>query len=258
MPQMILAANWKMHHTLGKAREFVRELLRAVPELRESGEPAVVIFPSSPHLETVAEEASTTRIQVGAQDCYVAEAGAFTGEVSPTQVLDTGATCVLVGHSERRHILGDGDDLVGRKLRAAIACGLRVFLCVGEKENERLAGRSEAVVEAQLATALAESQAFTAENLVIAYEPVWAIGTGRNATVADAEEMTRCIRARLVDRLGKEEGEAIPILYGGSVKPGLLAGYLESGSIQGALAGGASLEPSSFSALYREMKPNED
>ena len=254
MPEMTLAANWKMHHTLTKARDFVRELLATLPELREAGEPAVFIFPSFLHLAVVAEEAEGTRILVGAQDCYVAEAGAFTGEISPTQITDTGATSVLVGHSERRHVLGDDEQLVAQKLRAALTHGLRVFLCVGEKEDERDTGRSEAVVMAQLSSALTKCEDAGSENLVIAYEPVWAIGTGRSATVADAEVMTEAIREQLHHLLGTDIGREIPILYGGSVKPGLLKPYLANELIQGALVGGASLEPSSFAELYREMK----
>jgi len=254
LPEMILAANWKMHHTLDKARGFVRELLQQLAELRKPGEPSVVIFPAFPHLAAVAEEAEGTRIQIGAQDCYIREEGAFTGEVSPTQIADTGASCVLVGHSERRHILGDSDELVAQKLTAAIAHGLRAFLCVGETEDERASESSRSVVEAQLESALTASDEITAGNLVIAYEPVWAIGTGRHATVADAEEMTAVIRAKLIQRLGAQSGQEIPILYGGSVKPGLLAGYLASGLIQGALVGGASLKASSFASLYGEMK----
>lgn len=254
MPQRILAANWKMHKTLTESQVFVQELVDLLPGLVKpgAGDIRVMIFPGFISLTTVVAAARDTTIRVGAQDCFTEPSGAFTGEVSVPQLKDAGATTVLVGHSERRHKLGEDEETVAAKLRAAVTGGLTAILCVGELESDREKGESYDVVARQLESAIGGPSSGNPRTLVIAYEPVWAIGTGNNATITDVDEMARHIREKLGALLG-ETGREISILYGGSVKPGTLAGYMSIGDVSGALVGGASLEPESFAALYREM-----
>jgi len=229
MPQRILAANWKMHKTLTESQVFVQELVDLLPGLVKpgAGDIRVMIFPGFISLTTVVAAARDTTIRVGAQE-------------------------VLVGHSERRHKLGEDEETVAAKLRAAVTGGLTAILCVGELESDREKGESYDVVARQLESAIGGLSSGNPRTLVIAYEPVWAIGTGNNATITDVDEMARHIREKLAALLG-ETGREISILYGGSVKPGTLAGYMSIGDVSGALVGGASLEPESFAALYREM-----
>jgi triosephosphate isomerase len=255
MPQRILAANWKMHKTLTESQVFVQQLVELLPGLVKpgAGDIRVMVFPGFVSLSTVVVAARESTIRVGAQDCYVEPSGAFTGEVSVPQLKDAGATAALIGHSERRHKLGDGEELVAAKLKAAVTGGLTSILCVGEVEGERETGASYDVVARQLESALSRLSNANPRTLVIAYEPVWAIGTGNNATISDVDEMARHIREKLIGLLGDAVGREISVLYGGSVKPGTLAGYMSVADISGALVGGASLEVESFAALYREM-----
>ena len=256
MPKQILAANWKMNKTLTESQEFVAKLAELIPGLAKpgAGDIQTIIFPSFISLHTVAIAARDLTTRVGAQDCYFEPAGAFTGEVALPQIKDAGGTAVLVGHSERRHVISEDDDLIAAKVRAVMNAGMLAILCVGETEDERGEEQAQVVVARQLATALQDAGEISERRLAVAYEPVWAIGTGRNATVMDAEEMGIFIRDRLIELIGEAHGREISILYGGSVKPGNLAGYVTAREIDGALVGGASMEADSFAALYREME----
>ncbi len=256
MPKLWLAANWKMNKTGSEGQAFVGRLVEQIPGLVKpgAGEVQVLIFPGLISLQSVATTARDTTIRVGAQDCYFEAHGAFTGEVSLPQIKDAGGSAVIVGHSERRHVLGEDNRFVAAKLRATINAGVLAVLCVGELAKERDAGDAQRVVDEQLETALASRAGVTERTLAVAYEPVWAIGTGRSATVPDVEEMAVFIRERLVEYIGEERGNEVAIMYGGSVKPGNLSGYMSVWDITGALVGGASLDADSFAALYREME----
>jgi len=174
--------------------------------------------------------------------------------VSLPQIKDAGGTAVIVGHSERRHVIGEDEEMTAAKLRAAVNAGMLAILCVGETEHERDAGAAHEVVARQLAIALRDAGEITERRLAVAYEPVWAIGTGRNATIPEVEEMSVFIRERLGELVGAARAGEVSLLYGGSVKPGVLSGYVRLNDVNGALVGGASLEPESFAALYREME----
>ncbi len=239
----LIAANWKMNTDAGSARDLaasVLEGLASTPVERD-----VLFFPPSLFLEAVVNavsSSSATRVGVGAQDLHHEARGAFTGAISAPQIASTGAGWALVGHSERRHVFGDGDETVGLKLQAALRAGLTPVLCVGETLEQREAGQSSAVVAAQLRAALAGVAAGT--ELVVAYEPVWAIGTGKTASPALAQEMHAALRAELPDPGWR-------VLYGGSVKPANAAELLAQDDIDGVLVGGASLEADSFLSIIR-------
>ncbi len=255
MFRKILAANWKMNKSLAEAEQFIDRLLSELPELKkpESNTVETVIFPTFVHLVPLVLKGKETAISFGAQDCYTVAEGAFTGEVSVTQIKDVGAKAVLIGHSERRHKFGEDNALVAEKFKAVIKGGLTAFLCVGESLEERKEGLSYSVVEDQLALPLFNAEQVNSSNLVIAYEPVWAIGTGDNAEPHDVDKMADFIRDWLANHFGETFSSEIPILYGGSVRPGILADYLRSGKVQGALVGGASLDAMAFVKLYKEM-----
>ena len=241
----IVAANWKMHKTVREAVDYFRRLLELVP-----ARPPVelVIIPPATLLWVAQKHLGGSVVGWGAQNAYPEPQGAFTGEVSVVQVADLGARYLICGHSERRHIFREDDELVGRKLRAALEGGLIPILCVGETLEERQAGRAWGVVEGQLAAALADLSPEDASRLVIAYEPVWAIGTGVPAQPQDAQEMAAHIRDWLKERFGRTGGR-IRIQYGGSVKPENARDFLTLPDIDGALVGGASLDPDKFWAI---------
>jgi len=238
----IIAANWKMHKTAREAVDYFRRILELVP-----GKPPVelVIFPPATLLSLAQKHLEGTSIAWGAQNAHPEPKGAFTGEVSVTQVADLGARYLICGHSERRHKFGEDDTFVARKVQAALAGGLVPILCVGEILEERRSGRAWEVVERQLSTALADVSLPAPERLVIAYEPVWAIGTGVPARPEDAQEMAAAIRGWLAERFGRA-GRSIRIQYGGSVKPDNAPDFLPLPDIDGALVGGASLDPDNF------------
>lgn len=240
----LVAANWKMYKTRAQARAFVEGFL---PRLT-ARDVDVVICPPFLAIETVVGLVGGHPVAVGAQDVYWEEEGAFTGEVSPVMLVEAGCHYVIVGHSERRHLFGETDGQVARKLRAALGHGLVPILCVGETLEEREGGRTEDVVGHQLESALADLPAPAGE-VVVAYEPVWAIGTGRNAEPADAAAVAAFIRGSLARYLGGERASRIRVLYGGSVKPANIGGFAARPEIDGALVGGASLDAASFAAI---------
>jgi triosephosphate isomerase len=248
MRQKFIAGNWKMYTTAATARELASAVVRG---LGAESRVAVAVCPPFPYLLPVAEVLRGSPVALGAQDVYCETEGAFTGEVSPAMLLDVGCRYVIVGHSERRHILHEDDQFINRKVRAALAAGLHVILCVGETLAEREGNRTEAVLDAQLSGGLAGLTADRLADLVIAYEPVWAIGTGRNATPEQAQDAHAFIRRRVGQMFGEKAASALPIQYGGSVKPENAAALLGQPDVDGALVGGASLKADSFLAIVR-------
>jgi triosephosphate isomerase len=244
----IVAANWKMHKTAAAVAGYFDAFDSAAPAPRVGVE--VAFFPPFPVLEAVVRAARVRAdASVGAQNCHWEPEGAFTGEVSAGMVAATGARRVLVGHSERRQLFGETDETCGLKLRAALAAGLDPMLCVGETLEERERGSARAVVLRQLTRAADDLGREEAARLSIAYEPVWAIGTGRTAAPDDAQEMHAAIREILAALSSPATAEATPILYGGSVKPDNAGDLLGQADVDGALVGGASLDPRGFAAI---------
>jgi triosephosphate isomerase len=246
MSTTICAANWKMHHGPTAAGEFLDRFLASYEPLpgRE-----VWLFPPAVSLEGVARRiAGQPSLRVGAQNAHWEAAGAFTGELSPPMARDAGATALLVGHSERRHVFGETDADTERKVRAALEAGLVPVLCVGEQLEEREAGNTLNVVHRQLG-AVGDLGADDLAGIVVAYEPVWAIGTGKNATPSDAAAVHAAIHEWLQER--GVARDTVPVLYGGSVKPGNAAELLGEPAINGVLVGGASLDPESWQAICR-------
>jgi len=242
----IVAGNWKMYKSIDEARAYFAALSSvAAPD---PDKVRVVVFPNYVVLGAL-EGHVPSWVALGAQDVAADAEGAFTGEVSPAMIRSAGATYVLIGHSERRHIIGESADLLRRKLLSALDGSLLPVLCVGETLDERNAGRVEDVVFGQLDSALRGVDVQDGDQLTVAYEPVWAIGTGVNATNEQIEEVHHLIRGHLVSLLGEAVGTRVPILYGGSVKPGNFAAIAALPSVDGGLIGGASLKPEAFAEL---------
>jgi len=236
----MIAGNWKMHKNLAEARDLAREIVQgAGRETRVE----VVLGPPYTALAAVAAEIYGSNVKLCAQDTFWEEKGAYTGAIAPGMLADVGCTYVIVGHSERRHQFGDDDEAVNRKVHAVLAAGMRPIMCVGETLGEREDGRTFAVVETQVLNGLAGFPAAAHERLVIAYEPVWAIGTGKTASPDQAQEVHNLIRNLLADTLGTAD---IRILYGGSVTPDNAADLMAQPDLDGALVGGASLQAASF------------
>jgi triosephosphate isomerase len=247
-----VVGNWKLNKTIAEALALVTELKNQLGAVKGV---AIGVAPSFTAIHAVAKRLEGSAIATCAQDCHWEASGAWTGEVSAAQAGDAGATWVIVGHSERRQFFGDTNDIVGKKARAVLAAGLGAIVCVGESLAERDAGETLAIVDAQLASGLVGIDATAADKLVIAYEPVWAIGTGRTATPAQAQEVHAHIRKRLAEQLGADAANAIRIQYGGSVKPANAVRLLSEADIDGALVGGASLEAADFIAIVKAARP---
>ncbi len=242
----IFAANWKLHLSPDEARVFVARFLSLVPP--RTGR-TIAFFPTAVSLEATARAlVGRQDVTVGAQDVHWEPRGAFTGATSPVLAAGAGATAALIGHSERRHVFGESDSDVRRKLVAVLAAGLWPFLCVGETLAQREAGTTDQVVVGQLKAACEGLEAAEVARLVLAYEPVWAIGTGRNATPEDAAAVHAVLLRALIN-LG---GPAVPVLYGGSVNPGNARALLTRPEIHGVLVGGASLDPDKWAQLIAE------
>jgi triosephosphate isomerase len=244
----IIAANWKMHKNLSEAAQFVKEFLPKVAALDHVD---IVICPPFTALGAVGWALADVKgkVALGAQNMYKEDHGAFTGEVSPAMLKDVGCGYVILGHSERRTIFGESDQLVGEKVTVAFAYGLTPILCVGESLQERESGQTDFVNRRQLLAGVAGLTAEQAAQLVVAYEPIWAIGTGKNCAPADAQATMAAIRTVLAEKFGPAAAQAIRIQYGGSVKPGNIGDYMALPDVDGALVGGASLEPASFAAI---------
>ena len=241
----LLAANWKMYKTPAEARDFVTTFLKnPLPEKAE-----VAVFPAAIGIPAVLDAAKGSALKVGAQNIYYADEGAFTGEISASMLVSAGATHVLIGHSERRQYFGETDELVNKKLHTALRYKLTPIVCVGEHLEQRENGETEAVLRRQTSRALSNIDAAQAAPVVIAYEPVWAIGTGKTATPQIAAEAHAVIRHEVAQLLGRTTSEAMRILYGGSVKPDNAKELCTQPEIDGALVGGASLDPASFAKI---------
>ncbi len=241
----LLVANWKMNKSMGEAQDFCQEFLPLVKNMEKVD---IVICPPYTSLYIVGQMLNASSIKLGAQNMYPAEKGAYTGEIAPFMLKDAGCTYVIIGHSERRQVLGETDAEINRKMQFALEAGLIPILCVGETLAERESNRAEEVVAAQLAVNL---QGINSAPLVIAYEPIWAIGTGKNAGTDDAGAMCSFIRNNLEKLLGAGAAAITPILYGGSVNETNLGDFLQVADIDGALVGGASLEAASWLKLVR-------
>jgi len=247
MRRPVVAANWKMHKTIREAEAFVDAFLPRVAGLRAVD---VVLAPPFPALAAVGRRLAGSAVALAAQNVNPEPQGAFTGEVSAPMLVELGCAYCIVGHSERRSLYGESDAFVARKAAALLEHGIRPIVCVGETLEQREQGRTAAVVREQLAGSLASLPGERGADVVIAYEPIWAIGTGRTATPALAQEVHALIRAALGERFGAT-AERIRIQYGGSVKPDNAAALLAEKDIDGALVGGASLEPDGFAQIAR-------
>ncbi len=243
----VIAGNWKMHNGPAATDDFFRAFLAAYPPHADR---SVLFFP--PALSLAAASVAVRErpdIMLGVQNVYWEPKGAFTGEISAPMARDAGAAFALAGHSERRHIFGESDQDVARKARAIFEAALTPVVCVGETLDERRAGRVEEVILRQLDAILEALTPAQAAELLVAYEPVWAIGTGVNATPEDAAAAQGTLRRRLEERLGQDAAAGVPILYGGSVKPDNAASLLAAHDVDGLLVGGASLDPAGFARI---------
>jgi triosephosphate isomerase len=240
----ILAANWKMNKTIEETERFLADFLPKVPETG----PDVVICPSYLSLRAAVEHSAQSRARVAAQNMHEEPDGAFTGEVSAPMLVELGVDGVILGHSERRQYFGESDEALARKVPAALRAGLEPILCVGENEAQRDSDETEGILTRQIEADLSEVPDDQLRDVVIAYEPIWAIGTGRTATTEQAQEACALIRGLIETRSG-DAAAAIRILYGGSVKPGNAAELVALADVDGALVGGASLDPGDFAAI---------
>jgi triosephosphate isomerase len=247
MRRKVIAGNWKMNGTLGETEQLIRALLAGDSK---SDRALVVVCPPFTALQTASKLLAGSHIAVGGQDMSCHDKGAFTGEISSAMLLTAGATFVILGHSERRQYHAETDQLINAKAGQALAAGLTPIICVGETLDEREGGRTEAVVGKQLDGTLAGFTADALKKMIIAYEPVWAIGTGRTATPEMAEAVHCFVRNKLV-ALDRSAAETVPILYGGSVNAKNAAGLLSQPNIDGALVGGASLKADEFIAIIK-------
>jgi len=246
MRKPVIAGNWKMYKTPAETAAFLREL---IPLVTPPAHPEIVICPPFVDLAAAVDAARGTKIEIGAQDLFWLKEGAYTGEVSAPMLAAAGCKWVIVGHSERRQYFGETDESVLKKTTAALDAGLTPIVCVGERLEEREGALTEHVLARQFGGGLSGLTPEQFTRVVIAYEPVWAIGTGRTATPEIAAEAHRFLRGRISERFGAEAAGSCRILYGGSVKPDNIHGLMAQEDIDGALVGGASLDPASFAAI---------
>ncbi len=242
----LIAANWKMYKNPAQTSEFFKDFL---PLIADHTRDEIVVCPPYIDLCVAVEATKGCNIAVGAQDLYWEKEGAYTGEICPGMLLDVGCTHVIIGHSERRQYFGETDDIVNFKLKAALEAGLTPIVCVGEVLEEREAGLTEDVLRRQCLRAFHKVSTKKAAKMVIAYEPVWAIGTGKTATPQLASQAHNLIRGEAAKTFGQEFADQLRILYGGSVKPENAKALMTEEEIDGALVGGASLDPKSFAAI---------
>ncbi len=242
----VIAANWKMHKTTEETREFITAF---VPMVEDVQDVEIVIAPPFTSLAVAAKFLKGTNVKLAAQNLFWEEKGAFTGEISPVMLKDVDCEYVIVGHSERRQYFGETNETVNKRIKAAHDVGLNVIMCVGETLEERESGKTFDVLKTQLVGGLKDIQAH--DMLVIAYEPVWAIGTGKTASPEQAQEAHQFIREQLANIFDDETAGQIRILYGGSVKPENVASLMAQQDVDGGLVGGASLKPESFAKIVR-------
>ena len=242
----LIAGNWKMYKTVAEAEETARKLMGFTAE---SDGVDIMIAPPFTAISAVAAVAKNSRISVGAQDLFWEKEGAFTGEIAPGMLVEAGCRYVIIGHSERRQHFGETDETVNRKIAAAVANGLLPILCIGESEAEREADATFSILDKQVKNGLKNLFANDLKELVIAYEPIWAIGTGKTATSGQAQEVHRFLRGLLAENFDAAFAESKRILYGGSVKPDNIAELMSMEDIDGALVGGASLNAETFARI---------
>lgn len=251
----LLAANWKMNKTIPDALAFAGAFVPQMQNVTGGAPwPEIVVCPPFTAIPALAAALSSYPVQVGAQDLFWQEKGAFTGEVSAAMLRDAGCSYVIVGHSERRHLLGETDAMVQKKVRAALDSGLRPVLCVGETLEQREKGLTHTVVEDMTRLGFGLVKAGEVQDVVIAYEPVWAIGTGKEARPDDAREVIDRVRETVTSVLGEGAGQVVRVLYGGSVKSSNVRLFLAHDEIDGALVGGASLDPNEFAKMVFEVR----
>ncbi|MDD2852985.1 MAG: triose-phosphate isomerase [Desulfuromonadaceae bacterium] len=246
MRKPVIAGNWKLFKSIGEAVALVNELK---PLVSGAQGVEIVVAPVFTSLSRVSDAAKDSRIKIAAQDCYWEEEGAFTGEVSPKLLKDAGCSYVIIGHSERRQFFGETDATVNKKINAVIAAGLTAIVCVGESLAERESAQTFSVIETQIQGGLTGLAKEALSHIIIAYEPVWAIGTGKTASEGQAQEVHSFIRQLIARIFDQSVAGAVRILYGGSVKPDNVKGLMSQPDIDGALVGGASLKAESFSAI---------
>ncbi|UJF33056.1 triose-phosphate isomerase [Paenibacillus hexagrammi] len=246
----IIAGNWKMFKTVSEATSFINEVKGAA---EVAGVESVICSPYT-NLPALVEAVKGTALHIGAQNLHFEDNGAYTGEISGVMLKELGVEYVIIGHSERRAYFGETDEIVNKKVTAAFKHGLKPILCVGEKLEEREAGQTKEVCKVQTEAAFQGLSAEQAAQVVIAYEPIWAIGTGKSSTAADAQDVIGYIRELVSGLYGASVADAVRIQYGGSVKPNNIAEYMAQPDIDGALVGGASLEPASYIQLVQGAK----
>jgi triosephosphate isomerase len=254
MRKPFVAGNWKMNTTGAQAEQLAKNL---VEQLRGEDRVDVAVFPPFPYLSIVAKVCAGTPIAIGGQNTHPDTKGAFTGEVSPTMLIDCGCRWAIIGHSERRHLLGEDIEFIRRKLVGALAAGLHTMLCVGETLAQRRANQTEIIIETQLSGALEGLPSERMARMVVAYEPVWAIGTGQNATPEQAELVHQFIRRWLSGQFGDAGAQQMRVLYGGSVKPDNAASLMGQPNVDGLLVGGASLDANDFTAIVHAAAPKK-
>lgn len=247
----LLVGNWKMNGTRPECVDRARGIVGGLQKMPAPAE--IAIAPPYSALPCVKEVLKDSEVRLAAQNCHWEDSGAYTGEISPLMLKEIGCDCVILGHSERRHILNESDQMVAQKIAAALRHGLRPIVCVGETLRERRAGRTRSVIGRQLRVALKPMAKAAIQNIEIAYEPVWAIGTGQNATPEQIGQVHSQIRKFLLKSFGAEEGNRVRILYGGSVKPENAASLMSTPEVNGLLVGGASLDPDTFLSIARSV-----
>ena len=248
MRKVIVAGNWKMNKTTKEAAQFFNELKPLVADVKNAG---IVIGAPFTALETATRETAGSNIKIAAENMNAKESGAYTGEVSPLMLKDLGVEYVILGHSERREYYHETDEIINEKVKSALAHDLKPILCIGEKLEEREAGTTNDVVKTQITGGLKDVTAAEMANVVLAYEPVWAIGTGKTATPEQAQEVHAFIRGLLTNLYGKEVAENVTVQYGGSMNDANAADLIAQTDIDGGLVGGASLIPEKFAVIIK-------
>jgi triosephosphate isomerase (TIM) len=252
MRRRVIAGNWKMYKTIADTRAFFAAFS---PLVADANHGDIVVAPPFTAISAAVESTKNTKISIAGQNVYWEKEGAFTGEISPAMLREAGCHYVIIGHSERRQLFGETDEMVAKKTKAALAAGLTPIVCVGETLAEREAGHTERICEAQLRNGPSALTAEEFSRILMAYEPVWAIGTGRTATPEIAAASHRYLRQCVAKRYSPEQGAGLRILYGGSVKPDNIQGLMAQEELDGALVGGASLDPKSFASIVNGAKP---
>lgn len=251
MRKKIVAGNWKMNTTPAEAQELAQEVAKAVGA---DDAVTVVLCPPFPLLASVAKAIQGSNVKLGAQNCYHEMSGAYTGEVSPLMLTGLGCSYVILGHSERRHVIGEQDDFINKKVHAALDQGLTAIVCFGETLEQRESNQTHSVLERQFKGSLGNVTKEQSRQLVLAYEPVWAIGTGHNATPEQAQKAHTFLRGLLADQFDEQTAQSIAIQYGGSVKPDNAKSLMDQPDVDGGLIGGASLKAAQFLAIIDAAK----